>query len=88
MRARGDRLFAETERRQKELDQVKLELKLERQNKFATDQQSGDTARDWQKLTIDGSADFVNKGTLYFSGKIECPLIARRGGNECFRTLA
>ena len=46
-RARGDRLFAETERLQKELDQVKLELKLERQNKFATNQQkqnSGDTA--------------------------------------------
>ena len=38
-RARGDRLFAETERLQKELDQVKLELKLERQNKFATNQQ-------------------------------------------------
>lgn len=46
-RARGDRLFAETERLQKELDQVKLELKLERQNKFATNKQkqdSGDTA--------------------------------------------
>ena len=46
-RARGDRLFAVTERLQKELDQVKLELKLERQNKFATNQQkqkSGDTA--------------------------------------------
>jgi len=46
-RARGDRLFAETERLQKELDQVKLELKLERQNKFATNQRkqkSGDTA--------------------------------------------
>lgn len=46
-RARGDRLFGETERLQKELDQVKLELKLERQNKFATNKQkqdSGDTA--------------------------------------------
>jgi len=46
-RGRGDRLFAETERLQKELDKVKLELKLERQNKFATNQQkqkSGDTA--------------------------------------------
>ena len=38
-RARGDRLFAENQRLQKELDQVKLELKLERQNKFATNQQ-------------------------------------------------
>ena len=37
-RACGDRLFSETERLQKELDQVKLELKLERQNKFATNQ--------------------------------------------------
>ena len=46
-RARGDRLFAENQRLQKELDQVKLELKLERQNKFATNKQkqdSGDTA--------------------------------------------
>ena len=46
-RSRGDRLFAETERLQKEQDQVKLELKLERQNTFATNQQkqkSGDTA--------------------------------------------
>ena len=46
-RARGDRLFEENQRLQKELDQVKLELKLERQNKFATNKQkqdSGDTA--------------------------------------------
>lgn len=46
-RARGDRLFAENQRLQKELDQVKLELKLERQNKFSTNTQkreSGDTA--------------------------------------------
>ena len=48
-RTRGDRLFAKTERLQKELDQVKRELKLERQNTFATNQQkqkqnSGDTA--------------------------------------------
>ena len=64
-RARSDRLFAETERLQKELDQVKRELKLERQKKFATNQQKqkcqahlGRTARDWQKLTIDRSADF------------------------------
>ena len=38
-RARGDRLFEENQRLQKELDQVKLELKLERQNKFATNKQ-------------------------------------------------
>ncbi len=46
-RARGDRLLEENQRLQKELDQVKLELKLERQNKFATSklkQDSGDTA--------------------------------------------
>ena len=38
-RARGDRLFEENQRLQKELDQVRLELKLERQNKFATSKQ-------------------------------------------------
>ena len=46
-RARGDRLFEENQRLQKERDQVKLELKLERQNKFATNtqkQESGGTA--------------------------------------------
>ncbi len=46
-RTRGDRLFKENQRLQKELDQVKLELKLERQNKFATNtqkQESGGTA--------------------------------------------
>ena len=40
-------LFEENQRLQKELDQVKLELKLVRQNKFATNKQkqdSGDTA--------------------------------------------
>ena len=42
-RARGDRLFEENQRLQQELDQVKLEL----QNKFATNkqkQESGGTA--------------------------------------------
>ena len=46
-RACGDRLFEENQRLQKELDQVKLELKLQRQNKFATNKQkqnSSDTA--------------------------------------------
>ena len=42
-RGRGDRLFEENQRLQKELDQVKLELKLERQNKFATNKQKQDS---------------------------------------------
>ena len=42
-RARGDRLFEENQRLQRELDQVKLELKLERQNKFATNKQKQDS---------------------------------------------
>ena len=42
-RTRGDRLFEENQRLQKELDQVKLELKLERQNKFATNKQKQDS---------------------------------------------
>ena len=50
-RTRGDRLFEENQRLQKELDQVKLELKLERQNKFATNKQKQDS---------DGPADTPN----------------------------
>src|SRR5665213_2429730 len=38
-RERNSRLFEENQRLEKELEQVKLELKLERQNKFATNQQ-------------------------------------------------
>ncbi|MEI6540819.1 MAG: hypothetical protein WCO86_15045 [Planctomycetota bacterium] len=34
-RARGDRLFEENQRLQKELDQVKLELKLERRHQLS-----------------------------------------------------
>jgi transposase len=41
-RERNSRLFAENQRLEKELEQVKLELKLERQNKFATNQQKHD----------------------------------------------
>lgn len=41
-RARNARLVAENERLQCELEQVELELKLERQNKFATNQQKRD----------------------------------------------
>ncbi len=41
-RERNSRLFAENQRLEKELEQVKLELKLERQNKFATNQQRRD----------------------------------------------
>ena len=42
-RARNERLVAENERLQRELQQVNLELKLERQNKFATNQQKQDS---------------------------------------------
>jgi hypothetical protein len=38
-RERIDQLYEENERLKRELEQVKLELKLERQNKFATNQQ-------------------------------------------------
>ena len=44
-RQRNDRLFEENQRLQRELDQVKLELKLERQNKFATSQQKHDSGK-------------------------------------------
>jgi transposase len=40
--ARSSRLYEETVRLQKELDQVKLELKFERQNKFAPNRQKDD----------------------------------------------
>ena len=43
-RARGDRMFEENQRLLRELDQVKLELKLERQNKFATSKQNQNQA--------------------------------------------
>ena len=58
--ARGDRLFEENQRLQKELDQVKLELKLERQNKFATNEQkreSSDTACHWHQLPKNPAGD-------------------------------
>ena len=45
-RERSSRLFAENQRLQKELDQVKLERKLERQNKFATNRQQSDDKPD------------------------------------------
>ena len=45
-RATISRLVTENERLQKELEQVKLELKLERQNKFATNQQKQDEKLD------------------------------------------
>src|SRR4051794_32163129 len=38
-RKRNSALFEENQRLKKELEQVKLELKLERQNKFATNRQ-------------------------------------------------
>lgn len=43
--ARNERLTPENQRLQSELDQVKLELKLERQNKFATNQQKQDSGK-------------------------------------------
>ena len=57
-RARADRLFAENQRLQKELDQVKLELKLERQNKFATNKQKQDAAN-----TANATANSAAKST-------------------------
>jgi hypothetical protein len=42
-RARNPRLVADDERLQRELEQVQLELKRERQNKFATNQQKQDS---------------------------------------------
>ena len=45
-RERNSRLFKENQRLEKELEQVQLELKLERQNKFATNQQQSEAAID------------------------------------------
>ena len=45
-RKRNSELFEENQRLQKELEQVKLELKLERQNKFATNAQKNDKKSD------------------------------------------
>ena len=44
-REHSKRLSSENQRLQSELDQVKLELKLERQNKFATNQQKQDSGK-------------------------------------------
>src|ERR1700733_3507457 len=43
------RLVKENERLEKELEQVKLELKLERQNKFATNRQKDDETPETSK---------------------------------------
>jgi hypothetical protein len=53
--ARGDRLFDENQRLQKELDQVTLELKLERQNKFATHEQKREPS-DTAAAEVDSAA--------------------------------
>ena len=60
-RARIERLVAENERLQRELDQVKLELKLERQNKFATNQQKRDSGETTASATTPAASDTKKK---------------------------
>ena len=54
-RKRNSELFEENQRLQKELYQVKLELKLERQNKFATNQQKNEEKPATKESAADGS---------------------------------
>lgn len=60
-RARGDRLFDENQHLRKELDQVKLELKLERQNKFATNKQKQDSGGTADKPNASAAASTTDK---------------------------
>lgn len=53
-RERNDRLFAENQRLQTELERVKLELKLERQNKFAMNSKPEDGSKQEDRETEQG----------------------------------
>ena len=61
-RKRNSELFEENQRLQKELDQVKLELKLERQNKFATNQQKNEEKPATKESAVDGSPTKKKRG--------------------------
>ena len=61
-RATISRLLKENERLQKELDQVKLELKLERQNKFATNEQKRSDQSDSSGRASGASAPKKKRG--------------------------
>ena len=61
-RATISRLVDENERLKKELEQVKLELKLERQNKFATNQQKCDDGSQATKSASDDSKPKKKRG--------------------------
>ena len=64
-REHNKRLSSENQRLQSELDQVKLELKLERQNKFATNQQkqnSGNTTETTDSTTTPASSGAKKRG--------------------------
>ncbi len=56
-RERTTELFAQNQRLQTELDRVKLELKLERQNKFATNSKSQDESNHEDLETEQGRGD-------------------------------
>ncbi|MCP4941104.1 MAG: hypothetical protein GY924_03890 [Planctomycetaceae bacterium] len=55
-RERNTKLVEETLRLEKELEQAKLELKLERQNKFATNQQKEEETNDTEENTSEEAA--------------------------------
>ena len=60
-RKRNSELFEENQRLQKELEQVKLELKLERQNKFATNEQKSAESSAASKATSESTMASVPK---------------------------
>ena len=61
-RERNSRLVDKNERLQKDLDQAKLELKLERQNKFATNRQKSDDKPDTTEPAPDASQPKKKRG--------------------------